>query len=291
MTGEYVVLDGARALSLPTKYGQRMTIDNHSEVNLLYWKSWNAKGELWLEGVWNAEKQEWKSITHPSSAKYIEILFRYADQEFGIALGGHIVNTYLEFPNEWGLGSSSTLISLIAQWWRTDPYYLLEKTFGGSGYDIACATATSAIIYQRVGTKSKTEAIQFQPNFTDQLAFLYLGQKQDSREGIQQYRNIQEDKSEWITEIDIVTQKILLAEELDEFEYWISLHENLISRMLQIETVKDRLFTDYWGAIKSLGAWGGDFVLVTHSGDLDETKEYFKEKGFHVFIEYKNMIL
>ena len=46
--------------------------------------------------------------------------------------------TRLEFPREWGLGTSSTLISNLADWAGADPYALLDKTIGGSGYDLAC---------------------------------------------------------------------------------------------------------------------------------------------------------
>ena len=58
------------------------------------------------------------------------------------------ITTKLTFPRAWGLGTSSTLISLIAQWAKCDPFELLFEAFGGSGYDIACATANSPISYQ-----------------------------------------------------------------------------------------------------------------------------------------------
>ncbi len=61
---------------------------------------------------------------------------------------GYEVHTTLSFPREWGLGSSSTLISNIAQWANVDPFALLSETFNGSGYDIACAQHNRPIIYQ-----------------------------------------------------------------------------------------------------------------------------------------------
>ena len=54
-------------------------------------------------------------------------------------LVGKECKTFLEFDKSWGLGSSSTLISLISQWTNANPYELLTKSFGGGGYDIACA--------------------------------------------------------------------------------------------------------------------------------------------------------
>jgi hypothetical protein len=41
------------------------------------------------------------------------------------------------------------------------------------------------------------------------------------------------------------------------------------------------------GAIKSLGAWGGDFILA--SGN-QKTPNYFHEKGFKTVISYSEMI-
>jgi hypothetical protein len=57
---------------------------------------------------------------------------------------------------------------------------------------------------------------------------------------------------------------------------------------LQLTPVKERLFDDYFGAVKSLGAWGGDFVLAT--GDKT-TPAYFKKKGYSTVLTYKEMIL
>lgn len=291
LTGEYVVLDGALAIALPTAKGQKMDISEDVEGNFLHWKSYNHLGEIWLEGIWDVHQQQWQTISDNHKAQYIQALFQYADAELGIDLSGYAVTTRLEFPNDWGLGSSSTLISLLAQWWRTDPYYLLQKTFGGSGYDIACATSDTPVLYQRAIPFPKTEPLQFAPVFKDWLAFLYLGQKQDSREGIRYYKSLQDDKSEWIEEINDISRKILKCEDFDEFEYLLSVHEVIISRMLQIEKVKDRLFPDYWGAVKSLGAWGGDFVLITHHGDFEDAGIYFEELGYDTLIPYNEMIL
>ena len=65
-------------------------------------------------------------------------------------------------------------------------------------------------------------------------------------------------------------------------------HERVISEMIGLPTVKEQLFQDYEGIVKSLGAWGGDFVLAT--GD-DKTRSYFKSKGFETVISYSKMSL
>lgn len=52
--------------------------------------------------------------------------------------------------------------------------------------------------------------------------------------------------------------------------------------------LQQQLFQEYPGAVKSLGAWGGDFILVTGNED---TPKFFEEKGFETVIAYKDMIL
>jgi hypothetical protein len=52
-------------------------------------------------------------------------------------------------------------------------------------------------------------------------------------------------------------------------------------------TVQQRFFSDFKGQTKSLGAWGGDFILAT--GD-ETTIDYFKLKGYHTVIPYTSMI-
>ena len=72
------------------------------------------------------------------------------------------------------------------------------------------------------------------------------------------------------------------------FESLMEEHEALLSNILNIAPVKQQLFPDYFGMVKSLGAWGGDFVLAT--GD-DKTIPYFKAKGYPTIIPYSKMVL
>jgi len=88
---------------------------------------------------------------------------------------GFDVKTGLTFPREWGLGTSSTLIYMIAKWAKIDAFVLLEKTFGGSGYDIACAGAERSILYHKENRKPTWEHCNFNPSFSNQLYFIYLG--------------------------------------------------------------------------------------------------------------------
>lgn len=291
LTGEYFILDGATGLAVPAAKGQTLRVQQHHVSRFLHWESKDHEGNIWLEGTWDPSTCEWGYISHPEKAKYLTTLLEYAGNEMGLDLSGYHVTTEIDFPLHWGLGSSSTLISLLAQWWRTNPYYLLQITFGGSGYDIACATAKGPIVYQLKDALPKTEPVEFHPAFSDSMYFLYLNQKQDSREGIRHYRSLTDERNSWITEINDITNKVLKCNDFDEMEYLLSLHEVIVSRALSIEKVKDRLFPEYWGAIKSLGAWGGDFVWITSSETAMETRNYFSSLGYNTLIPYNEMIL
>jgi hypothetical protein len=59
---------------------------------------------------------------------------------------GYNITTHLNFPKKWGLGTSSTLINNIAQWLQIDAFTLLNNSFGGSGYDIACKITNTIIL-------------------------------------------------------------------------------------------------------------------------------------------------
>ena len=61
-----------------------------------------------------------------------------------------MVTSELTFDKDWGLGSSSTLISNLSQLARIDPYELNNRVFNGSGYDIACAKSESPLLYRLI---------------------------------------------------------------------------------------------------------------------------------------------
>ena len=62
----------------------------------------------------------------------------------------------------------------------------------------------------------------------------------------------------------------------------------MIAKNLQLQRAKMLYFSDFWGEVKSLGAWGGDFVLVTSDRSLETTRAYFQERGFEQFFRYQD---
>jgi mevalonate kinase len=201
---------------------------------------------------------------------------------------GFMVKTALTFPRNWGLGSSSTLINSIASWAQVDAFQLLWNSFKGSGYDIACAQNERSIFYQLENNKPLVEQVNFNPNFKENLFFVHLNQKQDSKEGIVKFRQRAQNFQKEIEQISTISDEFLKATSLTEFNKLILEHEQIISSIIKLKPVKEKLFLDYFGEIKSLGAWGGDFVLVTGN---EETSRYFKKKGFDTVLSYSEMIL
>ncbi len=69
-------------------------------------------------------------------------------------------------------------------------------------------------------------------------------------------------------------------------------HEQLIGSHLGMKRARDLYFEDFPGEIKSLGAWGGDFVLVVSPWEAaEETLAYFQNRGFQDVLPWHEMVL
>lgn len=298
ITGEYLVLDGAKALALPTKKGQSFIVKGLEEPKLI-WESLDEANRPWLRVEFELPRLRILSETFDSeiengsdslAIRLQEILTetKKLSSNFLADERGWYVQTKLDFPRNWGLGSSSTLINNIAQWAKVDAYNLQFKTFGGSAYDIACAQSNSPLVYQLKNTKPSSTSIAFDPDFKDQLYFIHLNKKQNSREGIATYRKFTSDKSAFIDDISALTEAAIRAKHLSDFEQLLKEHELIIASIINQNPIQKVVFQDYFGQIKSLGAWGGDFILATGN---DQTPNYFKDKGYPIIIPYQEMVL
>lgn len=292
ITGEYLVLDGAKALALPTKFGQTLIIEEGKD-QLISWTSYDYDASIWFEdsiSFTSIKNKEYFEDNHTIKNTLIEILHEafLMNPDFIKSSKGYVIKTELSFPKFWGLGTSSTLINNIAQWLSIDAFKLLKNSFGGSGYDIACAQNNSAIIYQLLDGKASVEIIDFKPSFSDRIYFVYLNRKQNSRTAIAAYYTNLGNIGKSIPVINKITQAIIDTDDVKKFASALQNHEIEMSAILETETVKKTLFSDFDGVIKSLGAWGGDFVMVISK---DNPKKYFKEKGYEIVIPYQEMIL
>ena len=306
LTGEYLVLKGALALALPLKLGQTLSVETSHSASL-QWDAYKPDGP-WFSVTLNPESLDIIDCDdQPKAEKLSQILKAVKQLNPAAVKDGLHFETRLDFNPNWGLGSSSTLIANLARWANVNPYELLKLTFGGSGYDIACATTEGPIYYQLASldcfvprndakrqseTTQKVEPIDFNPPFADHLFFVYQGQKQSSSKEIKAFLakanpiDLQKD----IEAVSEISRAVPKCHSLDEFAMLMQCHERIIARCIGQEPVKKR-FPDFEGVLKSLGAWGGDFILAATEWPESQLKEYFKRKGLDVVFGYKEMVI
>jgi len=307
LTGEYLVLKGALALALPLKLGQSMTVEECHGTSL-QWHAHQPNGP-WFSVTLNPETFDIIDCDDRPKAEKLAQILKAVKQLNPKAFEGNDLHftTRLDFDPKWGLGSSSTLIANLSRWANVNPYELLKLTFGGSGYDIACATAEGPIYYQlasldcfvpRNDAKRQTEPtpkiepVNFRPSFAEHLFFVYQGQKQSSSKEIKAFLakanpvDLQKD----IEAVSEISRAVPKCESLDEFGMLMQCHERIIARCIGQEPVQKR-FPDFEGVLKSLGAWGGDFILAATEWTENQVREYFKEKGLEVIFGYEEVVL
>lgn len=297
LTGEYFVLDGVSALAVPTKPGQRFEARpaKPGAEQDLYWDAYAFDGNQWFSQAFDA--QDWEAGPQGQKedvrARICQLLYA-AEQlrpECTAMIRGLEVTTHLEFNRLWGLGSSSTLIAAVADWLDVNPYELLDRTFGGSGYDLACAIATGPIIFERNGSTPKVTPLDWHPEWVKGTHFVYRNQKQNSREGIRAYRakTIDNAVRAEIGELTLaLTEPSLHPRAAAQI---LHRHEQLVSETLGIPTVQEELFSDFPGQLKSLGAWGGDFIWAISEESREKVRGYFNARGFGTVIGYSDMVL
>ncbi|MDV3573292.1 30S ribosomal protein S6 [Elizabethkingia anophelis] len=282
-------MDGAKALAIPTKPGQDLSaekIDDHR--SLIYWETYR-EGKLWLKTCIDYKNLFVTETNIANASAFILKIFSTLKDMGSESLEAdysYILKSNVQFPENFGLGSSSTLMNNIANWGNVDAFALNDIALGGSGYDIAVAKAGAPIIYTRNGGNKTVETVNYSPSFKDQLLFVHLNKKQDSREGITMYKQM-EKSQDLIHYFSELTDEILISENLENFSLIMEDHEKTMSNFLKIPTVKEKYFKNAPSFFKSLGAWGGDFILTTKFCDYEN---YFLHNGFPNFFSYDELI-
>lgn len=278
--GEYLVLNGADALAFPLKFGQTLSVTPSEQ---LIWESYSKHG-MWFSAKMNADF----TILETNNEEVAEILRQLLiviKSENPTLDFSQYFKAEANFELNWGLGSSSTLISLLSQWSGVDPRTLLDVSFGGSGYDVACATANAPILYANGKVKSE---VHFPESVTSKQLFIYLGKKQNSREEIKRYKKSTITQKE-VDAINSYVSKAISTDDIEVFEQQLNNSEELVGSIIGTTPLKQQFFEDYPYSIKSLGAWGGDFFLATYR-DLETAKRYFLDKGYDTIFTYNELI-
>ncbi len=299
ISGEYLVLKGASALAIPVRYGQSLRIRTRRTDELTVSWTTYVQNREYLQVRLCGQTFDTDTPAMPESKQqsisFIQKVLRTA-REINPSFPGNnqqvLAESHIDFDLDWGLGSSSSLISNIAWWADTDPYQLFFKVANGSGYDIACARSNKPIIYNYNGKDHPplVRESSFNPSFGRQLFFVYSGQKQDSEKSIREF-NADLIPLEMVDDLTEVTNAMATTGELGTFIQMMRTHEEIVSKCLGKKTVQEVFFPDFPGAVKSLGAWGGDFLLAAAPMDLSGIKNYFIEKGLQTIIPFHDMRL
>jgi mevalonate kinase len=284
ISGVYLVLDGALSLALPCKFGQSLKFTEDSNGNL-EWISKDMNDTIWFTAYFEAKTLKVLKTSNYNTVKWVKKILEFCNKNSltNKNLQGKI-ECKLEFPNNWGLGSSSTLLNNLASLYEINPYDLNFSTTNGSGYDIACAGSNSAITYQVIENIPQVKKMDWSPVFKDEILFIFLKKKQKSNLEVKRFKELKKDP-DLISRISSITKEIIYSKTIEEFEHLLDEHEAITGQYIQSETVKSKYFSDYEGSVKSLGAWGGDFVLATR-----KNKNYFFDKGFETILSFSEII-
>jgi len=283
-------MDGALALAVPVKYGQSLKIEKSSSAKIT-WQT-NINNDLWFK----AELDTNFNILNSSNndrAIFLSTLLSTAKKlnpEF-VTDFGYDVLSEINFNISWGLGSSSTLISNVAWWANVDPFQLFNLVANGSGYDIACARSEKPILYKINSKRPEYQKVDFSPEFREHICFAYLGKKQNSEKSIKTFKQKAKFSEKEIISISEITKAFLSSKNIMGFGKLMVEHERIIGNILDKTPVKKDFFNDFEGEIKSLGAWGGDFIMIASELPFDRITNYFKNKGIKVILKFEEIIL
>jgi mevalonate kinase len=280
ISGEYLVMNGAVALAFPVRFGQELNISPIND-HILNWVSKQDK-ETWFSAAFNMENL---SVIKTSDSGIASSLWRILqaarsfNPEFPLSDKGCNATITADYPLEWGLGSSSTLISLIARWAEVDEYSLFRIISGGSGYDLACATRNAPFFYQLVDEEPTVSFVDVGDGLKKHAIFAFLGNKQNSQQEIERYRKSEVPPQRIIDRVSELAAEFCKANDAGDLIEVMEEHEYLMSSVLKKPILLHERFRNFPGAVKSLGAWGGDFAMFTADKPIDELRIMLKNLG------------
>jgi len=290
LSAEYVVLDGASALAIPLKWGQTLFIEPYQGDFCLI-ESREANQQVWFKATFHpATGLVMESNLHDVALKLEQLLSAIPPAIKRQNLKSKKLIFRADFNRNWGLGSSSTLVSLLSQYLEQNPYSLLRQSFGGSGYDIACATALQPILYRLDQPDfPSVQPFSLAPELLKQMHFFYLGRKAQSSQAIQQYRSLslalRQHAAAEISELSLHMQSV---QTLSEWTLALNRHNTILQNLLQ-QPNPCQAFSGAPGAMKPMGAWGGDFMLAL--GPAQQWQDFAHQMGLQPFWNAQDTML
>lgn len=291
ISGEYAVIHGAKALAVPLRFGQKMTVKEQDSGGLIHWHT-KVLGNEWFSAIFSRNDLQVTEATDLSIAGFVGQLLLEASAfqpELTKGTSSFFIENEIGFDIRWGLGSSSSLISNLAYWLDIDPFSLYRKLFRGSGYDLFCARSDHSILFQLKNGEPVVQPDVFNPPFQQNIFFIYSGRKQDSQASVSNFLTGRPD-SDITDKISHLTERMTGATDVSEFMELMQDHENIISGLIGLPPVQLELFPGFDGAIKSLGAWGGDFLMAATARDGTYINDYFFSKNLPVIFAWHEIV-
>lgn len=292
ISAEYMVLHGSKALAVPLQMGQVLRRSRSEDPEKFSWKAFD-RNQLWFSATIDPLRMKVISTDDPIKAKYLCQLFKACIElmpSFQEDLFKWDVETHLEFSPEWGFGSSSTLIALLSEWAEVNPLELHFMISEGSGYDVACAISHGPIHYWLRDGEPHYQHVPFKPPFAEHLYFAWLGSKQPTAQHLRAVADQFRPGYEQIHRFSLLTEEMTQTVELGRFQSLMEEHEDILSGLLGIEKISGTLFNDFQGSVKSLGAWGGDFILIASAIPENELYDYLYSRKIEVIFRYQDLV-
>jgi hypothetical protein len=270
---------GAEALAFPVKFGQTLFVDPCVQ-NFIHWVS-KEKGITWFTCDLDPVSMEINSTSDLTIAIRLADILNAAKKinpDFLCENHGLNISVEANYPLNWGLGSSSTLIALISKWAEVDPFHLFRAVSNGSGYDIACALRKKMFFYQVNDEQPVMRSATPGKALSEYACFAYLGSKQDTVYEVEMFLKRLNFSVLDVKRISELSQLICHAETFGDLACMVKEHERILSRILNKNTVADQ-FPGFPGTVKSLGAWGGDFAMFASIYDHQTVKRVLSGYG------------
>jgi len=293
LTAEYMVIHGSSALALPLRVGQSLKRIRSDRRDVFTWMAL-YEDRPWFSAVFDPLHLKVLESSDPEKASKLTRILEACIElmpSFQKELFTWDVETSLEFSPSWGFGSSSTLTALLAEWAEVNPLDLHFLTAPGSGYDVACAIADGPIVYKIRDGSPHYRHIPFHPPFSDRIYFAWLGSKQQTEKHLKQVIDKIQVGYEEIHRFSRLTEEMISATDLGIFGKLMEEHEEELAGILGMERIAATRLRSLPGHVKSLGAWGGDFVMIISQVDEEELFAYLHERDILVIFRYDDLVL
>lgn len=289
LNGEYTVLVGFEGMALPAKCGQWLDTwvfnTPNGKVDTLYYQALDENELPWFQLEVSLDEMlpssEISADDKPVAEVFLKLLNLVADSFFESGKSIRLV-TRLEFNRNSGLGSSSTFVALMSQFFGLNPQEVQAQLFGGSGYDVAIAQVQKPLIFWKNEQGAHFRPWKLSSSLTQQWNIVFWGEKVNSRTSSANVKNTLEQLSQ-DTAYKMQLEKILSltrdAQDIPTLETSLEMMQMFLSQLLEMDTPYQTLGIKpvSQGLCKWLGAWGGDMLLVNKK-ILQEYSTVFKNK-------------